>query len=884
MVKYYLNLIIFLFLILGSTQVRSQDLINPVDKSKVFPSKAESSVLYEQMVSFGTNSFNSQNYETVYDIYDNQAADNFVIPVGDESWTIESLEVLGTYYNGSGPANSINVFFYNDNAGLPGTLLESRMAILPDGGLLTGSFYITLAAPVTLLEGTYWISVQCNMDSATGGLWGWTEQLQSGLESVWQNPGGGWVNACTTWGYRITDCNYGSAPYYDLSFRLNGYKGDPCPVTEAYNPNPADGQTNVQISGISLQWLNGANTTNVEIWFGPDQRLLKLYDGTATTTWPLGTLNYDTEYSWFIVCKDENCGIQGPTWSFTTIKDTNIIIDTIDVYPQNSNNWTGTCDPSSKTQVSLVHSVNSELGWMVFDISAIPNNVTINSVIFNGYLYDNIWPYWSITPMGSINPITAPASAIFNQVSTHADQGIAYSYNLESGTLANTWITRTLGSTVTLDLKNSLSKNWFAIGIVDFDFSSNYFVKFHGWAEANKPFLRVIYSFIGVTTFQFSLDIDNGWNMISIPGLLPGNQTVDNWWPYRDPGASVWRYVHGAGYSSTNNLIPGKGYWMKNLGANTYNTGDEWPADGIRIVRHDPINSSAGWNIFGAYEEIVPSASLTTIPSGLIAGPVYGYSGGYFIPANLEPGRGYWVKLSADGQIIIPDASFKTNTEVVKWFKDDWGKISFIDAAGKNYVLYAVNGNVDLSLYELPPAPPAGMFDVRFSSGRIAEDINSSIKGIEMSGVTYPLTVRVEGMDIKLIDESGKMLNTDLKSGESVVISDATIGKLMVSGEMLPTVYALEQNYPNPFNPSTLIEFSLPEDVANAKLSIYNSLGEKVAELVNTSLQAGRYQYQWNASGVATGMSARGGYASGVYIYELRTDNFVSVKKMLLLK
>ena len=89
----------------------------------------------------------------------------------------------------------------------------------------------------------------------------------------------------------------------------------------------------------------------------------------------------------------------------------------------------------------------------------------------------------------------------------------------------------------------------------------------------------------------------------------------------------------------------------------------------------------------------------------------------------------------------------------------------------------------------------------------------------------------------------------------------------------IPDEYNLYQCYPNPFNPSTMIEFSLPE-MANVKLSIYNALGEKVAELVNTSLQAGKYQYNWNASGVATGM----------YIYELRTDKFVSVKKMLLLK
>jgi Secretion system C-terminal sorting domain len=145
---------------------------------------------------------------------------------------------------------------------------------------------------------------------------------------------------------------------------------------------------------------------------------------------------------------------------------------------------------------------------------------------------------------------------------------------------------------------------------------------------------------------------------------------------------------------------------------------------------------------------------------------------------------------------------------------------------------------------------------------------------IDMSGVTYPITVRVDGMDMRLMDETGKTVNVNLKSGENVVISDATIQKLMVTGELIPAVYALQQNYPNPFNPSTVIEFSLPENVGNVKLSIYNALGEKVAELVNTELTAGKYSYQWNAQNVAT----------GIYIYELRTDKFVSVKKMILMR
>ena len=196
------------------------------------------------------------------------------------------------------------------------------------------------------------------------------------------------------------------------------------------------------------------------------------------------------------------------------------------------------------------------------------------------------------------------------------------------------------------------------------------------------------------------------------------------------------------------------------------------------------------------------------------------------------------------------------------------------DAEGKRYTLYAVKEEVDLNQYELPPLPPQGMFDIRFSSGRIAENINSSVKEIDLSGVTYPLTVKAENMDMRVMDETGKVVNVNLKKGEDVVINNPTVKKLMVTGELIPDKYALEQNYPNPFNPSTVIEFSLPENVGNVRLTIYNTLGEKITELINTSLQAGKYSYQWNASNAAT----------GIYIYELRTDKFVSVKKMVFLK
>lgn len=86
--------------------------------------------------------------------------------------------------------------------------------------------------------------------------------------------------------------------------------------------------------------------------------------------------------------------------------------------------------------------------------------------------------------------------------------------------------------------------------------------------------------------------------------------------------------------------------------------------------------------------------------------------------------------------------------------------------------------------------------------------------------------------------------------------------------------FNLFQNYPNPFNPGTTIQFSLPEDAQNVRLIVYNVLGEKVAELVNTGLKAGAHKFNWNASDLS----------AGVYIYQISTEKFVSTKKMTLLK
>ncbi len=83
----------------------------------------------------------------------------------------------------------------------------------------------------------------------------------------------------------------------------------------------------------------------------------------------------------------------------------------------------------------------------------------------------------------------------------------------------------------------------------------------------------------------------------------------------------------------------------------------------------------------------------------------------------------------------------------------------------------------------------------------------------------------------------------------------------------------LSQNYPNPFNPTTNIKFALPKE-GNVRLSVYNMLGQQVAELVNGFKSAGSYSVEWNANNLAT----------GVYVYRLEASGSIMTKKMMLVK
>lgn len=111
-----------------------------------------------------------------------------------------------------------------------------------------------------------------------------------------------------------------------------------------------------------------------------------------------------------------------------------------------------------------------------------------------------------------------------------------------------------------------------------------------------------------------------------------------------------------------------------------------------------------------------------------------------------------------------------------------------------------------------------------------------------------------------------------IKSDESVLLKNNPV-ELNLSGTAVITEYSLEQNFPNPFNPSTIIKFQIPKD-GFVSLKVYDILGNEITTLINEEKSRGRYEVNFNGSSLA----------NGVYIYKIQSGDFISSKKMILLK
>ncbi len=290
-----------------------------------------------------------------------------------------------------------------------------------------------------------------------------------------------------------------------------------------------------------------------------------------------------------------------------------------------------------------------------------------------------------------------------------------------------------------------------------------------------------------------------------------------------------------------------------------------WPSGNALIYTVDPqlnwwVNGSTsgivGYQVVYSYSDVFAPAATTTSYSATTSLNVTGLVEGatYYWKVRAHFGGISYGAFSAVESFTVNPGSFAPVTPIV---------------GGPDNIMITTTSPV-LS-WVLPTALAEGTkYELEFADNQ----------NFTNSTVFTDLTVARKSME-GLSENKSYFWRVRTKNSDGNYSFYSTLGNFRVIDgttdikdiSQIPAEFALGQNYPNPFNPSTKINFALPSDM-NVKLAVYNTLGEKVAELVNGAMTAGTYAIDFNAAALP----------SGIYFYRIEAGTNVAVRKMMLLK
>ena len=201
------------------------------------------------------------------------------------------------------------------------------------------------------------------------------------------------------------------------------------------------------------------------------------------------------------------------------------------------------------------------------------------------------------------------------------------------------------------------------------------------------------------------------------------------------------------------------------------------------------------------------------------------------------------------------------------------GVISLGDSIIHNLTQYTVNSTISgtVTFENTPPGFSVQLYALNSDSGE-SYTTSDAITG----NFTFPVSNKIYNYTISISNfflTGFTFPNIVAHPGQSGISYNITLTGVVERGSGIPKEFALQQNYPNPFNPTTEIVYDVPK-TSFVKLSVFNMLGQKVADLVNGEQNPGTYAAPFNASNLS----------SGIYFYRLSAGAFVSTKKMILIK
>ncbi len=320
-------------------------------------------------------------------------------------------------------------------------------------------------------------------------------------------------------------------------------------------------------------------------------------------------------------------------------------------------------------------------------------------------------------------------------------------------------------------------------------------------------------------------------------------------------------------YTQTDEMEVGDGYWLR------------FPSEGSTDITGSALdglelNISEGWNIISGVSEIVNVNTGIVDPMEiLVPGSVYGFDGTYVNSSVLEPGKGYWIRSLEGGSINISSqnrSGFVRRSTVCP-------DANTLRVNGMELYFGENISGIDPVLYSLPPKPPPGATDIRFSDDTKFCMLNDCL--IEVTGDGKPLKFDCnikDGEEWQLVDESGKEYNCSDVQEKELHIESGYIALKKITTLTMPQSFSLSPAYPNPFNPVTTIQFTLPmvETWHAVSLQIYDISGILIETLMDEQLIPGQHTVTWNGTG----------FSSGVYFLKLEAGSFSQVEKLMLIK
>jgi carboxypeptidase T len=386
--------------------------------------------------------------------------------------------------------------------------------------------------------------------------------------------------------------------------------------------------------------------------------------------------------------------------------------------------------------------------------------------------------------------------------------------------------------------------------------------------------IEIVHSLIDTLTKQFNA----GWQMVSIPIFTPSRNMEDLF-----PGINSPSFRFQGGYETSTSFDYKEGYWVKFPEAST-----------LRIagspIYKDTITIGPGWWILSGLSCPVDLRNLNCDSK-----PCLGWTYDFIYSSDiiLKPGGAFWIK--GPNTINLSCASNNTLSRTLSSsasIETKFNSITVTDVNNMSSTIY-FGTNIDgynLSQFELPPIPPTGSFDVRFSSNKFVENFSSynqtEQKKIFIQASAFPVSIRWDianssGYNYYLSGKDGsrRLLMSEGSMSDTNPEDDIFILEKGISTD-IPKYFSVYQNYPNPFNPTTIIKLDLPEQ-ATVSMVIYDVLGKELRTIISGNIfEPGSYDYTIQADDLSSGI-----YLCRITFRETKSNQtHFSEQKMILLK